>query len=170
MQPRISWAKSASFFLHNCSCFSLVFVLSELVFEALYLRVVLLRGKIQIGKLWLCPTKSWVAACLTCPTVIPVFSDKSAKVGTKLRCSAKNKIQIKLDFIPKWICTSQGPRPSCEEGREIEGPISGELNFRGKLWQQISLKVENSAHNWYRQHMNLHFVIDKTDISANKYC
>ena len=114
------------FFLHNCSCFSLVFVLSELVFEALYLRVALLRGKIQIGKLWLCPTKSWVAACLTCLAVIPVFSDKAAKVGTKLRCSAKNKIQIKLDFIPKWICTSQGPRPSCEEGREIEGPISGE--------------------------------------------
>ena len=33
------------FYIYICSCFSLVFVLSEFVFEALYLRVVLLRGK-----------------------------------------------------------------------------------------------------------------------------
>ena len=62
MHPRTSWVKCASFFyIYICFCFSLVFVLSEFVFDALYLSVAL-RGKIQIGKLWFCPTKSWVAA------------------------------------------------------------------------------------------------------------
>ena len=43
--------------------------------------------------------------------------------------------------------------------------ITRELNFHGSLWQKISLKVEKGAHNWYRQHVNSHFVSDEPSIS-----
>ena len=60
---------------------------------------------------------------------------------------------------------SQVPRPSCEEGRENEGPKTGEFSFNGRLWQNFSLKVEKGAHNWYRQHVNSHFFSDEPSIS-----
>ena len=60
---------------------------------------------------------------------------------------------------------SQVPRPSCEEGRENEGPKTGEFSFHGRLWQKFSLKVEKGAHNWYRQHVNSHFFSDEPSIS-----
>ena len=47
-----------------------------------------------------------------------------------------------------------GSPTQCVLSWENEGPIPGELRFWGRLWQQISLKVEKGAHNWYRQHVN----------------
>ena len=44
-------------------------------------------------------------------------------------------------------------------------PITRELNFHDRLWQKFSLKVENSAHNWYRQHVNSLLFIDEPSIS-----
>ena len=60
---------------------------------------------------------------------------------------------------------SQVPRPSCEEGRENEGPKTGEFSFHVRLWQKCSLKVENSAHNWNRPHVNSLLFIDDPGIS-----
>merc|ERR1719341_2573066 len=61
----------------------------------------------------------------------------------------------KLRLIHEGLVTpSQVPRPSCEEGRENEGPIRGEFSFHGRLWQKCSLKAENSAHNWNLPHVN----------------
>ena len=51
-------------------------------------------------KIMVLPDEVLGGSPLTCLTIIPVFSDTAAKIGTKLRCSAKNNIQIKLDFIP----------------------------------------------------------------------
>ena len=44
-------------------------------------------------------------------------------------------------------------------------PITRELNFHDRLWQTFSLKVGNSAHNWYRQHVNSLLFIDEPSIS-----
>ena len=44
-------------------------------------------------------------------------------------------------------------------------PITRELNFHDRLWQKFSLKVENSAHNWNRQHVNSLLFIDEPGIS-----
>ena len=38
--------------------------------------------------------------------------------------------------------------------------IPGEFFFDGRLWQNISMKVDNCAHDWFRQHLNSNFVID----------
>ena len=64
------------------------------------------------------------------------------------------------------LLPSQVPRPSCVEGRENEGPITGEFSFHGRLWQKFSLKVENSAHNWNLPHVNSLLFIDEPGISA----
>lgn len=67
--------------------------------------------------------------------------------------------------VKSLVFYSQVPRPSCEEGRENEGPKTGEFSFHDRLWQKFSLKVENSAHNWNRQHVNSLLFIDEPGIS-----
>ena len=49
---------------------------------------------------------------------------------------------------------------------ENEGPESGEFFFHGRLRQNFSLKVDNSAQNWPSQHVNSHFLIDQPRTSA----
>ena len=79
--------------------------------------------------------------------------------------TTRNSLKCKLVYKLILMGYSQVPRPSCEEGRENEGPKTGEFSFHDRLWQKFSLKVENSAHNWNRQHVNSLLFIDEPGIS-----
>ena len=59
------------------------------------------------------------------------------------------------------LCGHKSP----SQGRENEGPITGEFSFHGRLWQKFSLKVGNSAHNWNLPHVNSLLFIDEPGIS-----